>query len=142
MHKRGHRYIFIARNHLFFNNKPKAFRGPFWKGRVYISWKKIFFFNPAYVTSIIKKENIDLLQNETPQAFLRVDVPTKITLGMPAIVTLRDVENQLNKTPGINGKKNIFLDYAHREASHWAHDLCLSRGCWQRIDLSRSLCKK
>ena len=80
------------------------------------------FYNKHYMSQLIKKEKIDILQYEVAQTFLSLGIPLKKETHLPSILILHDIEDELMDQLGKHEYRDI-LDYTHFVASHLADAL-------------------
>lgn len=119
MINKGHTYVFFICNRNFTSIKEIE--------KLYIPRIRIhildenLFYNKDFMTNLVTKENLDAMQFEIPQTFLKLGVPLKNKTGLPSVLVLHDIEDELMETLNKNNKQeNTLLDYTHYVAGHLA----------------------
>lgn len=77
------------------------------------------FYNAKYMTEVISRDKIDVMQFEVPQTFLDIGIKIRNNTCLPIVLVLHDLEDELMETLGKN-QENELLDYIHYTAGHLA----------------------
>lgn len=117
MVKRGHSYTFFICNRNFTSQEQlNAFK---LEGiKIHILEEKLFY-DIEYMAQLVKSNNLDIIQYEIPQTYLDIGVRIKKATGMPSVLVLHDIEDELMSSLG-KTENNQILDFVHYTASHLA----------------------
>jgi len=117
MREKGHQYIFYICNSSFKTKEDLdclKIKGV----KAYIIDESLFY-NNKYMASLVKKDNVDVLQYEDPQTFLALGAPIKTITDIPSVLVCHDIEDELMNDLGKYETKPL-LDYLHYIATHLA----------------------
>lgn len=101
--KLGHQIIwFIANRDFMDKNELRSLVGkhPF---KIYII-PPVRFYSVKFIISLVKKENLDLIQFENSSMFLKIGFGIKKILNLPSVLEIHDIEATLME--GLGFKKN------------------------------------
>jgi glycosyltransferase involved in cell wall biosynthesis len=118
MVKIGHSYTFFVCNRNFTNKEElDSFKI---KGiKVHILDESLFY-DANYMSALVLKEEIDVLQYETAQTFLKIGIQVKAKTFIPTALVLHDLEVELLQQLGKDSDSAYLMDYVHYVASNMA----------------------